>query len=292
MTGGGRSVAQHSDGVPMALAVWVRGDRMVGRFVRPRVSPGRCYRVGQTMLNHYRLEILGRFRLLKRDTSQLVSIRPSCRRLLGLLAVSGAQHRVEAAEALWPGLGERQAQSNLRTVLWRLRQQHSDLVGEDNGYVSLTDIEVDLTGVVDWCRASLGDSLPGTLPPEAIARDVLPGWADSWLVLPREELQVLKVHALEAAGTRALMAGRFGDACNLARIAISLDPLRESASRLLIEVYLREGNPVDAVRHYRLFARRLRDEIGAEPTPGTTALVASYVPDELSVGRRSRMRRD
>jgi len=244
------------------------------------------------MLGHsanYRLEVLGRFRL-KHDARQLVSIRPSCRRLVGLLAVNGAHHRVEAAEALWPGLAEQQAQSNLRTVLWRLRQQQSDLVAEDDGYVSLTDVAVDLNDVVDWCHASLGESSPESLPPKAVARDVLPGWPDSWLMLPREELQVLKVHALEAAGAKALMAGRFGDACNLVRVAINLDPLRESASRLLIEIYLREGNPVHAVRHFRLFAARLRDEIGADPNPATTALVASYLPDELS-SRRSEARR-
>lgn len=110
--------------------------------------------------------------------------------------------------------------------------------------------------------------------------------------MPREELQVLKVHALEAAGARALMAGRFGDACNLARVAISLDPLRESSSRLLIEIYLREGNPVDAVRHYRLFAARLRHEIGADPNPGTTALVASYASGAgVSSNRKPRVQR-
>ncbi|GAA1662225.1 hypothetical protein GCM10009744_65030 [Kribbella alba] len=123
------------------------------------------------------------------------------------------------------------------------------------------------------------------MPPEAVAHDVLPGWPDNWLLLPREELQVLKVHALDAAGNNALTAGHFGDACHLARIAISLDPLRESSNRLLIQIYLREGNPVDAVRHYRLFAARLRDEIGADPSPDTTALVAGNPPgQEFSSG--------
>lgn len=156
--------------------------------------------------------------------------------------------------------------------------QLGGIVGDDNGYISLTNVEVDLNQVVDWCHTSLRDGSHGRVPPEGIAREVLAGWADSWLVMPREEIQVLKLHALEAAASRFLMAGRYGDACHLAGIAIRLDPLRESANRLLIEVYIREGNPVDAVRHYRLFAKRLHDELGVTPNPGTTALIASCMP--------------
>ncbi|HEY0689977.1 MAG TPA: BTAD domain-containing putative transcriptional regulator [Kribbella sp.] len=220
----------------------------------------------------YRLDVLGRFRL-RRGTRQLTP-RPSCRRLLGLLAVRGSLHRMEASEALWPGLTERQSQSNLRTVLWRLREQGIPIIKDDNAYLSLTGLIVDLGEVVRWCHASLSGHGFAVAPPEGIARDVLPGWTDSWLLAPREELQTLRLHALDAVGGRFLLADQLGEAGKATRAAAQLDPLRESSTRLLLEVYLREGNAIDAVRLYQDFASRLRDELGLDPEPQTTALVS------------------
>jgi two-component SAPR family response regulator len=171
--------------------------------------------------------------------------------------------------------------------MWRIRQQDVEVVRDSDGYVSLSRVRVDLDDVIGWCRGTLdGDSLG--VPPANLACDVLPGWSDSWLLEPREELQVLRLHALEAAATRLLLAGRLGEACQAVSMAVRLDPLRESARRLLIEVYLREGNTVEAVRQYRQFASCMRDEVGAEPSPGTTALVAGHLasPGRPSVRRR------
>jgi DNA-binding SARP family transcriptional activator len=221
----------------------------------------------------YRLEVLGRFQL-SRGTRRLAPS-PSCRRLLGLLAVRGSLHRMEASEMLWPGLPERQSQSNLRTVLWRLRRQGLGIITDHSGYLSLIGAQLDLGEVLSWCRATLnGAEL--VAPPRQIAGELLPGWSASWLVAPREELQTLRLHALDAAGSRFLAADRLEDAGQVTRVAIVLDPLRESSTKLLIEVCLREGNAIDAVRLYAQFATRLRAEVGFDPEPETTALVSRF----------------
>jgi two-component SAPR family response regulator len=175
--------------------------------------------------------------------------------------------------------------------MWRIRQQDIEVVSDSDGYVSLSHVDVDLDDVAGWCRATLdGDSLG--VPPANLGCEILPGWSDTWLLAPREELQVLRLHALEAAATRFLLSGGLGEACQAVSMAVRLDPLRESASRLLIEVYLREGNTVEAVRHYRRFASHMRDEVGAEPSPGTTALVAGHLlSDRPLPGRPSARRR-
>jgi DNA-binding SARP family transcriptional activator len=57
------------------------------------------------------------------------------------------------------------------------------------------------------------------------------------------------------------------------------DPLRESAQRVLIRIYVAEGNVHEAVARYRAYRETMRDELGLEPSPQMEALI-----DELGVG--------
>ena len=66
--------------------------------------------------------------------------------------------------------------------------------------------------------------------------------------------------------------GQLGEAASLAVAALSIDPLRESGHRLLIEIHLRDGNRQDALRQYHRFAREL-SMTGTRPGPTLTALV-------------------
>jgi DNA-binding SARP family transcriptional activator len=73
------------------------------------------------------------------------------------------------------------------------------------------------------------------------------------------------------------MAGRLGEACSLALAAVRMDPLRESAIRLLVEIHLREGNSLDALRRFRRYEDDLRDQVDSRPTPALVALVAHLI---------------
>lgn len=139
---------------------------------------------------------------------------------------------------------------------------------------------------MQWCSEALAGEVGP--PPRGIDRDVLPGWADTWLVSAREDFHVLRLHALEAAAGKLLIGGRLGEAYRIAAMASALDPLRESAVRLLIEIHLRESNAVEAVRRYVRFADMLRAEIGIDPNPNTTALVANFVDTGDVSSRRHR----
>jgi DNA-binding SARP family transcriptional activator len=110
--------------------------------------------------------------------------------------------------------------------------------------------------------------------PRVAGKDLLPSWGDLWLIEPREHLHMLQVHALEASSERFLLAGRFGEASDCALRAATLDPLRESAVRLLIEVLIREGNIADALARYLRFSQRLQREVNAEPGVALKSLVA------------------
>ena len=66
---------------------------------------------------------------------------------------------------------------------------------------------------------------------------------------------------------------RFGQAVQAGLMAVSGEPLRESAQRTLIAAHLAEGNASAAVKQYEAFRELLFDELRLEPSPVMQALV-------------------
>jgi DNA-binding SARP family transcriptional activator len=55
--------------------------------------------------------------------------------------------------------------------------------------------------------------------------------------------------------------------------AVRVEPLRESAHRLVVRVHLAEGNVTEAVRAYENFRVLIADELGVRPTAQMEDLV-------------------
>ena len=104
--------------------------------------------------------------------------------------------------------------------------------------------------------------------------DLLPDWYDDWLMIERERLRQLRVHALEHLAERAVREGRFGHAIDCSLAAIAADPLRESAHRILIRAYLAEGNSSAGVRQYHEYCRLAHDQLGFGPSPQLSEVVS------------------
>lgn len=224
------------------------------------------HRVEVTVLGGFSIRVAGR----------AITLRPSCRRLVALLATMGPLDRSTVAGRLYPDLDGSRALGNLRTVLWRVRDQVEHLVGEDGDRLVLQQAVVDVTELLQWCEDSLdGSAAPNDahLPPGAML-DLLPGWSDEWLTEVREQLRMSRILALEANAERQLAVGHFGVACRFALAAVRLDQLRESAVRLLVDAHLRLGNTVEAVRRYRWFEQLLWEELQTSPGAALRALVA------------------
>ncbi|MFE3229782.1 BTAD domain-containing putative transcriptional regulator [Nocardia sp. NPDC059228] len=105
--------------------------------------------------------------------------------------------------------------------------------------------------------------------------ELLPGWDEAWLVLAREQLRQLRLHAMEVAARRLSEQGHHPEAIDLMLSAVAAEPLRESAQRALIQAHLREGNTAEACRQFEQFANQLRDELGLRPSPQLCALVGA-----------------
>jgi len=193
------------------------------------------------------------------------------KRLLVFVALgNGKIDRRYAAGSLWPVGTDERAAGNLRSALWRLRCAGIDLVDSDKqGLMLRPGTVVDVSVVWDWAeRLADGTAAQADLCVVSwrnAALDLLPGWYDDWVIFERERIRQRLLHALETLSRRLVEAGRYADAVEAAICAVSADPLRESANRVLIEAHLAEGNLVDARRAYERYRDTVRRELGAEP---------------------------
>lgn len=111
-------------------------------------------------------------------------------------------------------------------------------------------------------------------PESALGGELLPGWYDDWVLLERERLRQLRLHALEMLADKLACAGRYGEAVQAACAAVRTEPLRKSAHRAVVRVHLAEGNTVEAMRTYGAFRDMLAHELGVVPTEQMEELVS------------------
>jgi DNA-binding SARP family transcriptional activator len=200
-------------------------------------------------------------------------------RLVAHLCLVGRQARTAVAGRLWPDVPEEKAHASLRSALWRLRRALPELVDATGDALGLAaGVRVDVRDLHTWADR-VEHPRAGTdrlmLPDMALLADLLPGWYDDWVLLERDRLQQLRLHALETLAARLGVAGRHGDALQVAHLAIRSEPLRESAHRTVVGVHIAEGNVVEALRAYARFRDLLHAELGVPPTEQMTRLVQS-----------------
>ena len=217
---------------------------------------------------------------LRRDGEPL-AIAKSAQRVIAFLALHAHPlTRLYVAGALWPDVPEARSLGNLRSALWRVGEQ--DVVRADGDRLALArSVAVDARSI-ERVALRLTDTPPGAVD-EGLPRDLylllsgelLPDWYEEWVLEERERLRDLRLTALEALGGRLLARGDLVRARMAAMATVRSEPLRESARRLLVGVYMAEGNRASAVRQVESYRRLLKAELGVEPSPQMDALVAA-----------------
>jgi DNA-binding SARP family transcriptional activator len=213
--------------------------------------------------------------------AERVDVPLAAQRLLALLAVHGRPlPRSLVAGTLWPDKSEERAHANLRSILWRLRRlSPARLVSGARCLALVDDATVDVHRVTAAARAQLDGDGP-TLTADARALvdsdELLPGWYDDWVLVERERLRQLRLHALERLCARLTTLGRIGEAVDVGLAIVAHEPLRESAHRALIGAHLAEGNVAEAVRQYARCRAALWDALELEPGPELEHLVSPW----------------
>jgi DNA-binding SARP family transcriptional activator len=224
------------------------------------------------------VNLLGGFEL--RHQNKIVITTPAAQRLLAFLATRTTRiSRTAVAQALWPDTLQARAAANLRSALWRLRNDY------DEGPVSSTpyglELSPDTTVDIHAVHAMTAEltreaatGVPRQIDPAALSDDVLPEWSEEWLLSTREWFRQVRLHALEALCAHHCREGRFWAALEAGLAAIACEPLRESAHRAVVRVHLAEGNPTEALRQHEFYSRLLREELGVPPSTQFQELIA------------------
>lgn len=208
-----------------------------------------------------------------------VDVPEGSKRLLVFIALhAGRLDRHYVAGTLWPHGDDERAAGNLRSALWRLKGAGIDLVEADKFALWLrpgTTSDIDV--VSSWAtRLISGRPTPDDLHVpqwDVHAMDLLPGWYDDWVSFERERVRQRLLHALEQLSRELLRLKRYAEAVEAAVDAVGVEPLRESAQRVLIEAHLAEHNMVEARRLYTRYRQLVRQELRIEPSSGLTRLV-------------------
>jgi DNA-binding SARP family transcriptional activator len=219
--------------------------------------------------------LLGGFRLTV--DNHAVHTTGAEQRLVAYVALCSPTTRTMTAGTLWPDVDEQHAHASLRTSMWQVHRRCPELVNTLGTDLRLgEDVDVDAIALVVHAHRIL--RAPSTLSvahltAELISQELLPGWYDDWVLTERERSRQLQLHALEAAAEELLARHQTVPALDVALRAVSTEPLRESAHRLVIRIHISEGNIGEAIRQYSLCRQLLGDELGVEPTPQLRRLV-------------------
>jgi DNA-binding SARP family transcriptional activator len=209
----------------------------------------------------------------------------SAQRLLAFLALHPRPLlRGYIAGALWPDTSEERAHASLRSALWRLRRPGRRLTQARDGRLGLdAAVTIDVRELDELAHRILERDGSRALADPAseligLSGDLLPDWYDDWVLVEREHVRQLRLHALEALCDRLLEAGSYAEAAEAALAVIATDPLRESAHRALIRVHLAEGNIGDALRQYAFFRRLSTQLLGLDPSAEMEQLMGAVTP--------------
>ncbi|MEU0646063.1 AfsR/SARP family transcriptional regulator [Streptomyces umbrinus] len=230
-----------------------------------------------------RLELLKPFECT--NAGSRITLPLGAQRLLAFLALQpvGA-HRAAAAEQLWPDCTPFRAAANLRSALCQGRRVGCHTVIDSDGprLLLASSLHVDLREVWESARQVVEGQRP--LPAEwecligKLGRELLPGWSEDWLLMERERWNQMRVYALEELAQHYQAAEQYLPALQAALAAITVDPIRETPHRMVIEVHLAEGNIASALQRYRGYRAFLKRELNVEPSPQMAQLVRNLTP--------------
>jgi LuxR family transcriptional regulator, maltose regulon positive regulatory protein len=236
---------------------------------------------------HFRVHVLGRFRLLTGDIP--ITIPPRLRKpqelLQALIAFGGTEVSAGAMiDALWPDSEGDGAYHALEMALSRLRQLLGarDAVRMEGGKVSLNrdQLWVDMWEFEEELQRPHDPEANGT---ERIGRlrvlyqgHFLQHETEKpWVLKARQELRDRLLRAIREVAHECERASRWEDAASLYRSGIEIDSLNEGLYRGLMLCHQELGDHSAALQAYRRCRELLTRFLGIPPNAKTQALYHS-----------------
>jgi len=235
-----------------------------------------------------RLTLLGGFQAAELPDRNVVLPTRKTQALLAYLAVpAGRAHSRESLGALlWGDVPEPQARASVRVALYRLRKALPSAVRSlsvDGEMVALRPGAVSIDVAVFEQLCADGTPLALARAVELYRGELLAGLSvsespfEEWLMVQRERLRELALHALARLLTHQRETGATEAAIATALQLLSLDPAREPVHRILMRLYAGLGRRSAALRQYQVCLNAVRREFRAAPTPETQHLFEEIV---------------
>lgn len=204
------------------------------------------------------------------------------RALLAILALNAGtpQPRERLASLLWSDRGDYQARDGLKHALTRIRQclgdvSHSALVADRlTAHLDSAALSTDVLRFERLLRAGTPEALEQAC--DLCSGNLLDGINirdhafDDWLLAERQRLRRLHEDALTKLLAPSLPIAVRERA---ARRLLSLDPLRETANRALMQICVERGERAQGIRLFETLRDQLHSELGVKPEPETLRLV-------------------
>jgi DNA-binding SARP family transcriptional activator len=108
--------------------------------------------------------------------------------------------------------------------------------------------------------------------------DFLPGWYEDWVLFEQSRLRHDQLRAFTLISHRFADAGDYGAAADAAVAALELEPLYESAVRVLITSELAQGNLATALLAFDRYEEQLQRDMGVTPSEGLRHLMSGIRP--------------
>ena len=255
------------------------------------------------------MNLLGTF-LIASDHIPLTSIEvPRLQSLLAYLVLHRGvpQSRTRLAAMLWPDSTEEQAHTNLRNLLYKLRQALPDsdqylivnrhmLMWQESDFWTM-DVQEFERAVNTAEQAELMEN--HTMFRRALEKaielyrgELLPGCYDEWILQERGRLSQMYLEVMEKLLCLQEKEGDFQGAIRIAQRVLREDPLQEASYRHLMRLYANSGNRAAAVRAYQNCVVVLERELAVEPGPATRQvyeqLLQSEAPRPYTIIQRNR----
>lgn len=202
----------------------------------------------------------------------------SVRHLLFYLLMHGSQTRDQIAAALWPELPAHKVKATFHTTKFRLKRalDREAVHYDGTSYHIHPELEAWFdVAVFEKLVKEQGAGRPEERFHKAVELyqgDFLVDCYADWCVPIRERLRRQYLEAIEELAQRLLVRRQYRRALEVLRRGLEVDNLREDIHRQLMRAYTRSGRRSEALAQYRRCARLLEQELGALPSPQTTAL--------------------
>ena len=239
--------------------------------------------------------LLGDFSLMSDDTPVTSITIPRVQSLLAYLMLHrhAPQNRSHLAFLLWPDSTEAQAHTNLRQLLYHLRQalpyanqflyvdkqslQWLPAQGNDTFTLDVQELEQALV------RARQAEHIRNTsMQRQELEQvlllyrgDLLPSCYEEWILPERDRLRQLFLQSAERLLALLEQDQDYAAAITIAQRLLRADPLDEAACRQLMRLHALHGDRAAALRTYHTFARLLERELGVESGEMTQAIYTS-----------------